>query len=180
MNGVQSWIAGVVATLLGVLVVSVLVAPRLLHLTPMASGPHASGSLPPGVCSLSPAMLDLAHSTRLEAKLVTFESAENSDPNFPDRPYPQSPRPASWGRITPPISTPPPAYYWVLAEQGQYHIEMIGPPPQPPGASPPVFREILAYVSADTCEGRSVSAGGHVGWPAWFDKMPAVVDIKFK
>jgi hypothetical protein len=177
VNGVQSWIAGVVATLLGVLVVSVLVAPRLLHLTPLAAGPYASGSLPPGVCSLSPAMLDLAHSTRVEAKLVTFDSADKNDPEFPFRQYPPPTRPASWSRITLPTPTPPPSYYWVIAEKGVYVWNVghgFGP-----DTGPSTFHDVLDYVSADTCEGRGVSAGGG-GWPAWFDTMPAVTDIKYK
>ena len=175
MNGPQSWIASVVGALLGVLVVSVLVGPRLAHL---ATTRTDSASLPPGVCTLRADKLDLADSTRLEAKLVTFASADTSDPNFPWHQYPPAPRPASWGRITPPPPTPLPAYYWVIAEQGQYQVDRSGF--QPPSATPAVFREILAYVSADSCQGRGVRAGGRLSWPAWFDTMPAVVDIKFK
>jgi hypothetical protein len=69
----------------------------------------------------------------------------------------------------------------VIAEHGTYvwnvnHLPAVndsGP------TGPSTFHDVLTYVSADTCEGRGVSAGGG-GWPAWFDKMPAVVDIKFK
>lgn len=181
MNGLRSWIAGVVAAMLGVMMVSVLVGPRLLHLAPRSVPPQVTGNLPPGVCSLSAEKLDLPNSTRVEAKLVTYRSANRSDPNFPWRQYPPPPRPASWSRLSLPPPTPPPPYYWMVALHGVYvwnvnHLPRISSS-TPPG--PATFHDVLSYVSADTCEGRGVSAGSG-GWPVWFDKMPAVVDIKFK
>ena len=177
MSGLQSWIAGLVAALLGVLVISVLVGPRLLHLTPRGAATYTVGSLPPGVCALTTAKLELSDSTRVEAKLVTYDAAQSHDPDFPFRQYPPPFRPASWSRISLPTPTPPPAYYWVVAQTGTYIWNVNHLPSATAG--PSTFHDVLSYVSADSCEGLGFSAGGG-GWPAWFDKMPAVTDIRYK
>jgi hypothetical protein len=178
MNGPQSWIASVVAAILGVMVVSVLVGPRLLHVAPRSATTQQTGSLPLGVCALSAEKLDLVESTRLEAKLVTYSSLESSDPDFPWRQFVPSPRPASWSRLTLPTPTPPPPYYWVVAGAGNYAIE-IDPIHNGGKGGTASFHDSLGYVSADTCEGRGGKLDSH-GWPAWFDKMLAVAEIKFK
>jgi hypothetical protein len=186
VTGPPRWIAGVVGGMLAVLAVGVLVGPRLLHVT--ASRPvvtHSTvDSLPAGVCSLStegwPAGL-----TRIEGKLVTYRA-------FFGLPTPE---PASSARTTW-RSTPAPPYFWVIAATGAYDL---GPIPMPaPGIGHSIVHSLSTYVRADQCipgaaitfpfktyvmvDGWPVSgltAGGD-GWPAFFDRLPAVVQIKIR
>lgn len=177
--------------MLAVLTVGVLVGPRLLHVMPPSrGGTHATVvRLPPGVCQLSTESWSTeSDSTRVEAKLVTYESFVSSDPDFS---WLKEPLPASSARP----STPPPPYFWVIAEVGTYTFN-IGH--FPPYAGPHTFRDLWIYVRADQC-----TAGGAIrfpvqtrtpvdgwplsglhadgnGWPAWFDQMPAVTYIKIR
>ena len=121
VTGPQRWVAAVVGGMLAMLAVGVLVGPRLLHATPSRTGgTHATVvSLPPGVCPLStegwPTGL-----TRIEAKLVTYESYFGSS----------TPDTASSARATQRTTSPPP-YFWVIAATGNYdQIQSQDLPPQ--------------------------------------------------
>jgi hypothetical protein len=127
--------------MLALLTVGVLVGPRLLHVTPpRSSATHAAIiSLPSGVCPLSTDTWSTdSGSTRVEAKLVTYESFVSSDPDFS---WLKEPLPASSSRP----STPPPPYFWVIAEVGTYTLN-IGH--FPPYAGPHAF-----HSNVDLCEG---------------------------
>ncbi len=186
MKGPQRWIAGVAGGMLAMLAVGVLVGPRLLHDTASrAAATHATvESLPAGVCPLStekwPAGL-----TRIEAKLVTYQAFFGSP----------TPEPASSARTTW-RGTPAPPYFWVIAATGAYDL---GPVPMPaPGIGHAIVHSLSSYVRADQC-----MAGGAItfpfrtyamvdgwplaglttkgnGWPAFFDRLPAVMHIKIR
>jgi hypothetical protein len=182
----ERWIASVIGGMLAVVAVVVLVGPHLLHTTPSrATGAHATvESLPAGVCPLStegwPTGL-----TRIGAKLVTYQAFFGSP----------TPEPASSPRTTW-RSTPPPPYYWVIAATGTYDL---GPIPMPaPGIGRAIVHSLSSYVRADQC-----TPGGAInfpfktfvmidgwpvagltakgsGWPAFFDELPAVIDMKIR
>ena len=73
----------------------------------------------------------------------------------------------------PTVPTPAPTYVWVVAEEGTFDLKA----PVPPGASLGTFKELVVYVTADSCRGESVTADG-LGWPSWFDKMAALAEIE--
>jgi hypothetical protein len=185
VTGPQRWIGGVAGGLLAVLAVGVLVGPRLVHAAPGATRTHATVvSLPAGVCPLStegwPPGL-----TRIEAKLVTYRAFFGSP----------TPEPASAARTTW-LSTPPPPYFWVIAATGTYDL---GPVPMPaPGIGHAIVHSLSTYVRADQCTpGGAISfpfetyvmvdgwpvagltAKGN-GWPAFFDRLPAVAHMKIR
>jgi len=187
VTGPQRWVAAVVGGMLAMLAVGVLVGPRLLHATPSRTGgTHATVvSLPPGVCPLStegwPTGL-----TRIEAKLVTYESYFGSS----------TPDTASSARATQRTTSPPP-YFWVIAATGNYDLNTI---PRPaPATGTITIHSLWIYVRADQCAmGGAIhfpietyamidgwplsgeSGNGSDGWPAWFDQMPAVMHTKIR
>jgi hypothetical protein len=176
MNVAQRWVSTIVAGTLGVLVVSVLLGPRLLHVAepPIIARTNAAATLPAGVCTLSPDNVPMSASTRLEAKLVTFGAAQSSDPHFPWHVYSV---PASYARTNNPSQSPEPNYYWVVAALGEFHLGLPRDPQSSAGVTS--FHDLVLYVTADTCVTRSIKADSH-GWPAWFDNMSATAKIKFK
>lgn len=139
--------------------------------SPARTGPIAS-SLPPGVCAPTYAQLENADATRIEAKLVTFDSLSTSDPNFPP------------GWRTPPRS----AYFWVVAEVGNFTVESHNPVALPTAAT---FHMSIGYIQTTSdpkdpetlvnpCRGIGGSLSGATTWPRWFDQMPALIDVKIR
>jgi hypothetical protein len=165
-------IAGTVAALLGVVVVGGLMWPRLIHPTVSTPGESAL-SLPAGVCPLVTDNLPVFEATRMEAKLVTYETASASDPYFP--------RGVRGSATVPRLQTPSNVshYFWVVVGEGSFHLQFPRPPQA--GSNPGSFSDVLFYVPADSCE----MSGGDVvramnTWPAWFDGMQALSDTKIK
>jgi hypothetical protein len=163
VNGRQSRIAGVVAGLLVVLVVGVLIGERLHPVTPIRPSLHLdTRTLPPGVCMVTPDATVESGSTRMEAKLVTFQDLRSSDPS-------------SYWSATPSPST----YVWVVVGIGEYILEI------PPTANHGIVggtttdQDEQYYLKGSDCTVMAVHLDRD-GWPAWFDKMAAVAEIKFK
>ncbi len=198
MTGPPRWIAGAIGAMLAVLTVVVLVAPRLLHvMPPRNTARHAAVlSLPPGVCPLSTESWSAdSESTRVEAKLVTYDSLVSSDPDFS---WLKEPLPASSTRTTPATTTPP--YYWVIASIGNYSLDGVPRPPMPaPPTGTRTFHVMWIYLRADDCvHGGTIrfpanldlapndgwpTSGLHAdgsGWPAWFDQMPGLAHVKIR
>lgn len=141
------------------------------HASPTPTGPIAS-NLPSTVCAPTYEQLRNPEATRIEAKLVTFATASSSDPNFPP----------AWE------SPPRSAYFWVVAESGTFVA-----PPHDLGMNtePVIFHFSLGYVQAvsDSSDPETIShpcrgIGGSLNrdgpWPAWFDQMPALADVKIQ
>lgn len=165
-------IAGIVAVLLGIAVVCVLVWPRFIH-RPASTPGQSVASLPGGVCPLSTHNLPVAEATRMEARLVTYQTAAASDPYFPWR----APAFASVPRLPTPSEVS--HYLWVVAGEGSFHFQF----PQPPqaGTDTGSFSDVLFYIPADSCDTSGGSAvRGMNTWPAWFDSMKALSDTKIK
>ncbi len=134
---------------------------------PAPSGPIAS-DLPSGVCVPTYEQLSNPDATRIEAKLVTREILIQSDPNFAP-------------------GSNPAKYFWIVANVGTLTVEA----PKPPGAKAPVLHNWLSYrvgsvdpavpeSIASPCRVFELSGGGGAAWPAWFDGMAAVGDIKIR
>lgn len=170
MRKAHTRIASGFAAVLGALVVIVLLGPRLLHVSPPLAR-HSAQSLPAGVCPLAVDKLPVSDATRLEAKLVTFDSARVRDPDFPWR---QDPSASGAREILP---NPAPLFLWVVVGEGNFHLTF----PRPPQSSKDVgsFNELILYIRADSCDGIALKSGGS-GWPAWFDNISATAAIKIK
>lgn len=164
MNGRQSRIAGVGAGLLAVLVVGVLVGPRLVHATPpRAAETHPTAvTLPPGVCTVTPDATVESGSTRMEAKLVTFQDLRSSDPS------------SYWS-----ATQSPSTYVWVVVGIGEYILEI--PPTDNHGivGGTTTDQDEQYYLKGSDCTVMAVHLDRD-GWPAWFDQMPAVVHMKIR
>ncbi len=164
----QTRIATVVTAMLGILVVAVMLGPRLLHFSAPAVK-HLSANLPAGVCTLSTDRLPVSAATRMEAKLVTFDTAQSNDQYFPFRQDPSSSGP----RINRP--SPLPQYFWIVAAEGTFPDTAF----QPLGTSAVgPFTGLIFYLAQDSCQVEQVRNWS--GWPIWFDKMTAVADLKIK
>jgi hypothetical protein len=188
----QRWTVGVAAGI-AVLALGVLVGPRLLHAAPSrAAKAYVSvESLPAGVCPLSTEN-GLTGLTRIEAKLVTAESALRLI--APDATL--SARQAA-------SSTPASSYFWVIAGTGTYYLSAYPRPPDATAAME-IAHSVLIFVRANQCAAggairlpiirlpidvygpgdglplAGVSAYGDYQWPASFDPLPAVVDVKIR
>ena len=157
---------------LAIATVCVLIGARLLTSAAPSSGQPGSNSntastLPAGVCPFSITGLPVTQATRMQAKLVGFDTALASDPNFPFKGSTIS----TGSRSQPPIRIA--NYFWVVAAAGNFHLNF----PRPPGTGPEVasFSYVLFYIPADRCN----MDGGYVtqglgAWPAWFDSMQAL------
>lgn len=169
MKGSQIAIANFLAGILAIAAVGALLGPRLFHASaPTPSARHTATSLPSGVCALSVDSLPVADATRMEAKLITLESALSKDPYFPWRQDPRS----TGARTSYPDSLP--KFYWVVAAEGKFHLNA----PVPPGGALPDFSDLVFHAAADSCQIDQVTSNG--GWPTWFDQLPAVMDLKVK
>ena len=138
--------------------------------SPTATGPIAS-NLPAGVCAPAYEQLRNPSAIRIEAKLVTFDTLSTTDPTFPP------------GWKTPPRS----AYFWVVAELGTFTVQ---PHSIAGNSSPETFSLSIAYIQAtsdpadpETLAHPCRSIGGsasNASWPAWFDGMGAIEDVKIR
>ena len=136
-----------------------------------SSGPIAT-NLPDGVCAPTYQQFSDPKATRIEAKLVTIATLSTSDPNFPP------------GWKSPPRS----AYFWVVAEVGTFIVKPHVPTNANP--TPSTFHTALSYIQANTDPSdpetlvnpcRSIGGSLTDGpWPAWFDDMSALADIKVR
>jgi hypothetical protein len=133
-----------------------------------SSGPIAA-NLPDGVCAPTYKQLSDPNATRIEAKLVTRDTLMKSDPDFPP----------TWRTGT--------TYFWVVAELGTFTVDG----PLPPGETPPTLHVALSYLAAtidpndpesvaNPCRGIGVTGSGGFAWPAWFDQMTAIDDVKIR
>jgi hypothetical protein len=165
------WLFGgaAAAVLAVVIVTAFLLIPHSGQPAQRAAAPSPSfpSNLPPGVCAPTVEQLKDPGATRIEAKLVTRETLSKSDPNF-----------SSGFR-------PAVKYFWVVAELGVLNIEPIGPPPN---FTPKPFHFVLSYILATSdpsdpgtspCTGVGITASGGP-WPAWFDEMEGLADVKIK
>jgi len=133
-------------------------------------GPIAS-NLPSGVCAPTYETLSDPNATRIEAKLVTAEMLSKSDPDWNNSYH------------------IPSNYYWVITESGVFYLTDI-PRPGPPSGSPMPDRIEITYLKANPdpsdpedrvqpCRAIEFQASND-SWPAWFDRMTAVEDIKVR
>jgi len=161
--------AGWIALLLGAAVVAVLVGPRLIQVSSPGPGPikHPS-TLPAGICMPSVDALPISQATRMEAKLITLESGLTGDPYFPWA----IGSAATSARTSLPKDLP--KFYWVVAAEGQFHLNI----PVPPGAAPPVLINVVLHLTANSCQVAQVTAVKQ--WPSWFDQLPPVSDVRLK
>jgi hypothetical protein len=101
--------------------------------------------------------------------LVTRDTLMKSDPDFPP----------TWHTGA--------TYFWVVADVGTFTVDG----PLPPGETPPTPHNALSYLQAtadptdpesvaNPCRGIGVTGGGGSAWPAWFDQMIAIVDVKIR
>jgi hypothetical protein len=138
--------------------------------SPSPTSPIAS-NLPPGVCAPTYEELMNPDATRIEAKLVTFDILMRSDPDFPP------------GWMTPPRS----AYFWVVALQGSFTVQ---PHSIAGNSTPQTFHLAIGYIQANSdasdpetiahpCRGIGGSTTNGP-WPAWFDQMAALDDVKIR
>lgn len=138
------------------------------YVSPPLTAPIAS-NLPSGVCVPTYNEVGDVNAIRIEAKLVTRETLLTTDPDFP------------------PTLRPGTEYFWVVAKTGQFTING----PMPPGGNPPTLREVVILLQAsadpadrgspaDLCNLVSLTGGESPVWPAWFDKMTAIADVKIR
>ena len=136
---------------------------RAPQASPTLSGPIAS-DLPPGVCAPTYEQLLDPSATRIEAKLVTREAAMSNDPA---------------------LAASSSNHFWEVAKAGQF--TMNGP--LPPGEVEPTLHYVVSLLqgSSDPTDPesagrpcRGISITGSTTWPAWFDKMLALVDVKIR
>jgi hypothetical protein len=169
MKGPQAVVANVGAALIAVVAVAVLLGPRVFHAASATPSPKPSSiSLPPGVCALSLNQLPASQATRIEAKLVTFETAVTDDPYFRGTKGTS----ATGARLSYP--SPTSAFYWVVAAEGEFHLNA----PVPPGGALPEFNALVFHVRTDSCQIDQTTS--IIAWPSWFDKLPSVADLKLK
>jgi hypothetical protein len=168
--------AGAAAAVLAVLIVTgFLLIPHSSQPVQRVATPSPSfpSNLPPGVCVPTAEQLADPNATRIEAKLVTRETLSTTDPNFHQ----------GW----------PPAikYFWVVAEVGVFSFDNIPRPPLPTPSTPKPFHFVLSYLQgnddnapdpewvAHPCRAIGVTANNGA-WPAWFDQMESLADVKIR
>jgi hypothetical protein len=141
---------------------------RTTQVSPRPTDPIAS-NVPSGVCAPTYNEVSDVNATRIEVKLVTREALLTSDPDFP------------------PTLRSGTKYFWAIAKIGQFTI--YGP--MPPGGTPPSLHEVVILLQAsadpadpgsraDLCNLVSLTGRGATVWPAWFDQMTAIDDVKVR
>jgi len=101
--------------------------------------------------------------------LVTRDTLMKNDPEFV----------STWHTDT--------LYFWIVAEAGDFTLDV----PMPAGGTPPELHNSLSYVQANVvasdpesvahpCRGIAVRGDRATLWPAWFDRMPAIQDVKIR
>jgi hypothetical protein len=168
MKGPQSIVANVGAALIAIMAVAILIGPRLFHADSVPLTNPSSMSIPPGVCVLSADQLPVSQATRIEAKLITLETALAKDPYF----HRTDGRTATGARTS--HQSPTPAFFWVAAAEGGFHLNA----PIPPGGALPEFNELVFHVRTDSCRIDQTTSSS--AWPSWFDNLPSVADLVLK
>jgi len=178
MKAANTRLAAVLASLLAIAAVWVLMSSRLINVGVQSSDQTAAAkqsgaTLPAGACPLSTANLPIAQATRMEAKLVTSDTAAASDSDFPWRMSASATEARTQGQ------SDAPRYVWVIAGAGNFHFAFPRPPEA--GNTAGTFSDLVYYIPADTCgiEG-GYDVRGMEAWPTWFDAMVALSDTKIK
>jgi hypothetical protein len=102
----------------------------------------------------------------METKLVTFNVAAASDPNFPFQPA----LVGSPARIQQQPNMP--QYFWIVAAHGTFNLQFPRPPQA--GSSAGTFTDVIYYLPADCGMTAPSVVRGMKSWPTWFDGMQAL------